>query len=266
MSDLLQRLKPKERRGSKPRCHFLTHGSPEQIADNLNQLLAPFGSVSPADRWMPHGFDDVEEAQLHKAPGLLDARIGKQLREWWLVADRPNAKTPNIDIASTCTIMNKPGLLIVEAKAHAEELNKETAGKKLRQDASEDSKANHERIANVILSACHGLREASSLEWQISRDSHYQMSNRFAWSWKLTELGFPVALVYLGFLKAEEMKDKGKPFTDHAEWESLVKSHSKPLFSPEVWDRQWTLHGQPFIPLIRSIEQPLGLVPQEPIS
>jgi hypothetical protein len=66
-------------------------------------------------------------------------------------------------------------------------------------------------------------------------------------------------LVYLGFLKAEEMVDKGKPFADHSEWDQLVKAHSAPLFPPDVWNRHWTVNGQPFIPLIRSLNQPLNL-------
>ena len=28
------------------------------------------------------------------------------------------------------------------------------------------------------------------------------MSNRFAWAWKLADLGVPVVLVYLGFFRA----------------------------------------------------------------
>lgn len=263
MNDLLQRLKPKERRGSKPRCHFLTHGSPGQVAENLTQFISPFGSVSPGDRWMPRGFDNIEEAQLDSVPGLLDAKTAAQLREWWLAAKTPNARTPNFDIASTCTIQGKLGLLLIEAKAHDEELNKEIAGKKLRKEASKQSVTNHERIASAIASARDGFHEATSLEWQISRDSHYQMSNRFAWAWKLTELGFAVVLAYLGFLKAEEMKDKGNPFADHSEWERLVKAHSKPLFPPKVWNRQWTINGRPFIPLIRSVEQSLDFANQE---
>ncbi len=82
------------------------------------------------------------------------------------------------------------------------------------------------------------------------------MANRFAWAWKLTELGCPVILVYLGFLKAEEMR-KGRrqnSFSSHAEWEGLVKSHSKPLFPPEVWNTQWVLHNQVFVPRICSLE------------
>ena len=54
------------------------------------------------------------------------------------------------------------------------------------------------------------------------------MANRFAWSWKLTELGYPVILVYLGFLRAEEMQKGGEqePFDNHAHWECLVKAHT----------------------------------------
>jgi hypothetical protein len=31
------------------------------------------------------------------------------------------------------------------------------------------------------------------------------MSNRFSWAWKLCTLGYPIALVYLGFIDATEM-------------------------------------------------------------
>ncbi len=62
MSDLLQRLKPRERRGSKPRCHLLTHGSTDEVAARLSSLAAPFVRVSAGDRWMPQGFDVREAA------------------------------------------------------------------------------------------------------------------------------------------------------------------------------------------------------------
>ena len=259
MSDLLLRLKSRERRGSKPRCHLLTHGSADEVAVRLTSLVAPFAHVSTGDRWMPQGFDEREEAQLHKAPRLLDPVIGTQLGEWWLALASRRARAPNFDIASTCTIDDRPGLLLVEAKAHDEELNKETAGRSLMADASDDRRASHEIIAAAIRSACSGLSQATSLPWRIGRDTHYQMSNRFAWSWKLTALGIPVVLVYLGFLKADEMIDRGQPFASHEDWEQLVKAHSQPLFPPEVWGRNWIVSGQPFIPLIGSIEQPLGL-------
>ena len=259
MSELLQRLKPRERRGSKPRCHLLTHGSADEVAARLTSLAAPFARVSAGDRWMPQGFDEPEEAQLHRAPRLLDPEIGTQLGEWWLAPASRRARTPNFDIASTCTIGEASGLLLVEAKAHDAELNKESAGRSLTADASDDRRASHVTIAAAIRAACSGLSEATSLTWRIARDTHYQMSNRFAWSWKLAALGIPVVLVYLGFLKADEMIDRGQPFASHEDWERLVKAHSRALFPPEIWGRNWVVKGQPFIPLIGSIEQPLGL-------
>ena len=81
------------------------------------------------------------------------------------------------------------------------------------------------------------------------------MSNRFAWAWKLTDLGVPVVMIYLGFLNADEMGGRGSnPIVDHATWEAMVKTHSRALCPTEVWGRQWPLKGMPLIPLIRSRE------------
>ena len=265
MSDPLDILRPKERRGSKPRCHLLTHGTPEEVAARLTELVVPFGHVTAADRWMPQGFVDLEEAQLHKAPRLIDPERAALLRGWWLAPESQDAMTPNFDIASTCTIGGVPGLLLVEAKAHDQELNKEAIGRSLTDDASDNRRRSHETIGDAIASACKGLSEATSLPCKIARDSCYQMSNRFAWSWKIAELGIPVILVYLGFLRADEMQDRGEPFHEPEDWERLVKAHSANLLPGEVWGREWSCNGSAFISLIRSLEQPLrigGLVHQ----
>ena len=127
----------------------------------------------------------------------------------------------------------------------------------LSNDASEGRRASHLTISDAIEQARIGLGEATDLPWAISRDTHYQMSNRFAWSWKLTELGFPVVLVYLGFLRADEMVDRGLPFPDHAAWEALVHEHSSPLFPSQVWNRRWLVNNVPFIPMIASTSQAL---------
>jgi len=262
MSDLLEKLGPKQRKGSKPRCHWLTHGPSCEIATRLTKLIEPWGRVAATDRWMPEGFDNVEEAQLHRAPPLLDENTGKRLLDWWLAVVGQTSKTPNLDIASTCTVIldgkSLPGLLLVEAKAHTEELNKEETGKRLRPPVTSDCRRNHIRIGACIQDASLALTQETKLHWTLSRDWNYQMSNRFAWSWKLTELGLPVILVYLGFLNAGEM-EKGKsqkPFASHDEWVSLVKSHSRPLFPEEVWNERYFVHGQAFIPLLRSVDIP----------
>ena len=98
MSDLLQRLNRRERRGSKPRCHLLTHGLADEVAARLTSLAAPFARVSADDRWMPQGFDKPEEAQLNRAPRLLDHEVGAQLGAWWLAPASRRARTPNFGV------------------------------------------------------------------------------------------------------------------------------------------------------------------------
>lgn len=259
MNSLIQQLAPRARRGSKPRCHLLTHGSTGDVAAKLTALVAPHAHVSDADRWMPQGFTDMEEAQLHKAPRLLPTEIGRQLGEWWLAPKSVKAMTPNFDIASTCMVGGKPGLLLIEAKAHDEELHKEIAGRKIAADTSEDRRASHSLIGASIETARKGLEHSTSLQWHISRDSHYQMSNRFAWSWKLVEQGIPVVLIYLGFLRANEMQDRGCPFESEGDWSDVVLEHSAKLFPESVWNRAWQINGTTFVPLIRSVEVDLNI-------
>ena len=162
MNPLINHLNPKERRGSKPRCHLLTHGTAVEVAAKLTALAAPFATVSANDAWMPVGFEQVQEAELNKAPRLLSADLRAKLGAWWLPADRQSARTPNFDIASTCTVGGVPGLLLVEAKAHAQELRKEESGRALRADASEDRKASHGTIGKAIAEAAAGLALATS--------------------------------------------------------------------------------------------------------
>jgi hypothetical protein len=281
MNDLLAKLGRKEQRGSKPRCHHLTHGPRQDVAARLTSLAAQFAVVSPNDYWMPDGFDDVREAQLHKAK-LVEKAARDTLSSWWLAPESRRAKTPNFDIASTCTIEGAgKGLLLIEAKAHDEELNKEAGGRVIRKmdadpkratidekrrQCSEDNRAaSHGLIKQAIEEARAGLQQLTTLPCNISRDNCYQMSNRFAWAWKLTQLGTPVVLVYLGYLNTADMKEHGEPLADHGEWERLVRSHSAPLFSPDVWGRRWGEGRATFIPVIqsRTIDLASGRIAEE---
>lgn len=262
MNSLFEHLPAKARRGSKPRCHGITHGAPATVAARLTRLIAPFGSVSPDDRWMPQGFIQTDEAELHKAIRLLGQEHCALMRHWWFAIFKGGLQTgPSFDIASTCTVTvgneRKSGILLVEAKAYDNELIKEEKGKPLSANASAGEQVNHDRIGEVIGNANEQFAQATGLHWALSRDSHYQMSNRFASACKLTELGYPVILVYLAFLNANEMRDLGKPLGTSTEWQALVIAHSAPVLPESVWDRPWTLRGQPFIPLIRELDWPL---------
>ena len=197
MHELLLRLKAKERAGSKPRCHWLTHGSKPDVAARLTRLLSPWGEVTQQNHWLPEGFDNPMEAEWNKAATLLDEPTRNRLSQWWLSVDQANAKTPNLDIAGTCTIRGEKGLFMVEAKAHDEELRKEETGKRLKPPVSVGSRRNHIRIRSCIEEASVALAGETELPWALSVDWNYQMANRFAWAWKLCYLGLPVILVYL---------------------------------------------------------------------
>jgi hypothetical protein len=258
-------LGKRQQRGSKPRCHLLTSGAREDIAGRLTSLIEPWGQVLAEDSWMPNGFLDPEEAQLHKAEKIITgSQDREELLNWWLAFPTPNTATPNWDIASTCCIRSKPGLLLIEAKAHCSELRREESGKALgRRDnkpVSFDSRRNHMRIGCSIQEAGSALSEQTNLKWALSRDCCYQMSNRFAWAWKLTQLGKPVVLVYLGFLDCGEMQDGPDKtlIASQPAWQQMIEDHSRQLFPYEVWNREWHLHGQSFIPLVRTYNQPLA--------
>lgn len=83
-------------------------------------------SVGAGDHWQPQGKRDTHEVQLDKVPKgqrefvAYDHR--RQLKEWWLAVKKETAKTPTWDIVSSCMFSGRKGLLLVEAKAHASEL------------------------------------------------------------------------------------------------------------------------------------------------
>ena len=250
------------KRGSQPRCILMADGARKAVAERLTKLVnLPDVIVSPEDKWMPRGKPTLlakgswdkspaKEVKLGDPNELLPEDVRQELKNWWLaVTERAN--TPNWDIASTCDVNGQTGLLLVEAKAHHQELTGAESGM-----TPGSNTQNRESIAQAIQEASQELSNATGLGWTLSRDSHYQMSNRFAWSWKLTQLGYPVVLVYLGFLNAVEVPDLGPLLTDEADWEMAVQSHCKSLFPASIWGRKWSVNNQLLIPLIRGLEQP----------
>lgn len=258
-------LRKNQQSGSKPRCHLATSGTRGEVARRLTALIEPWGQVQDSDSWMPDGFTQCEEAQLHTAERIIpNTDVRASLLNWWLAVPRSRrTRTPNWDIASTCNVQGKSGLLLIEAKAHDAELRNEERGKPLgaedNKGVSVDSRRNHVRIGACIQEASLALSGETHLAWALSRDWNYQMGNRFAWAWKVAELGIPVILVYLGFLGCEEMRKEAsqRPIASKEDWQQMVELHSQPLFPREVWNRDWTIHGQSFIPLIRVCDQSL---------
>ena len=250
----------KDNRGSRPRCALLVSDSKEEVARRLTQLVDVSNvEVSADDTWIPWGKpvqlpngqwdkSPAYEAELDKSDSLLATKTRDQLREWWLAVGR-NPRTPSWDIASTCSIDGEQGLLLVEAKAHAAEL----APRSDRCGSSNDE--NRERIRQAISEAAAGLQIVTESPWNLSRDHHYQLSNRFAWAWKIASLGVPVVLMYLGFLGARDMARK-ELFLSQEDWEQCVKKYGAGVVDNGSWEQRLNIEGTPLLPIIRTYEQP----------
>ena len=249
--------------GSRPRCVLLTDGRRAEVAARLTNLVAiPEVVISAADRWLPYGkpvlsengqWDDTpaQEAQLGKANTLVSGGINQQLLDWWLTVQTKNITTPNWDLASACHISGQPGLLLVEAKAHLKELRPK------RDRCYSKNPANRERIHQAIEQANAALSAATGNPWHLSRDHHYQLSNRFAWAWRLADLGVPVALLYLGFLNAQEMDGKDTElFQSAAQWAAAVREYGADVVDNACWGQELDLGGTPLLPLLRAYDQP----------
>ena len=144
-------------RGSRYRCLLLTQAPRQTVARLLTQVAEPHATVGSTDFWMPRGFLEPKEARLDRDSGFVANDCQAALRAWWLANPR-GANTPNWDIASTCTIGSRKGLLLVEAKAHSNELS--DTGKPLHAGASDARRANHVRIGDAIAEANAALNKA----------------------------------------------------------------------------------------------------------
>lgn len=207
-------------RGS--RKHILDLIDSGCFVETMNALLGQAGvNVRDTDHHQPRGYaDDIEWTLRHfchvHCSDLLD--LGR-FDQWW-VPDR--YRNPQWDLLSTCTIDGKAGLLMVEAKANENEVSR--AGKSIGPTASDRARMNHARIGRCIAEAAADLsRRFDGIG--ISRDTHYQLSNRVASAWKLAECGLSVALLYLGFIGDYGVSDAGVPLADHDHWQRVMGAY-----------------------------------------
>lgn len=217
-----------DKAGSRRQCLHLTEGEPSAVAQRLSRIAAPFATVDAAHHhWCPSGFSYPGEAQLHKryTPAFLSGDHPTTMQTWWLATG--NANTPNWDIAATAQIDGRQGVLLVEAKAHAEELSV--------QDRSRAKGPSRHHITAALAGATAALRHIyPDAGWNLRIDTHYQLANRVAWAWKIATLGYPVVLVYLGFLAVHD-KPERKPFASAANWEEKMRAYSQGCVPWGVW-------------------------------
>lgn len=230
----------REFKGSRLRCLMATSLAAREVAAFLNQIVQPHAQVTIQDSWQPRGLLERDEARLGESPGFLTADQREALTAWWL-AIRERANTPNWDIVSTCRVDGRPGLVLVEAKAHSGELHRE--GK------ATGNSENDECISAAVAEANKALG-GNATGWSLCTDTHYQRCNRFAWAWKVASLGVPVVLVYLGFLDSHEMGDGA--FRTPEAWRSCLLAHADGVVPPGAWEQRLPGGNSWFVPIIRA--------------
>ena len=235
-------------RGS--RKHILDWVEQPEFLPQLLELVKPVkAKITSNSSWAPMGYRYPDEARLGKwGPvhfGLPEA--WKELNQWWL-AEPHGANTPNWDLAVVAEIEGIDGLLLLEAKGHVSELS--TSGKRNPQN-TKGSRANHDSIGKAIQIARHGLAKIEP-SIDISRDSHYQLSNRLAFTWKLATLGIPVVLIYLGFLGDDGIADVGPPFENIEKWVSTFTTHFNSVKALGLMDQRNEIGRTPFWVLARA--------------
>jgi hypothetical protein len=196
------------------------------------------------------GYRYPDEARLETfGPMALPGHdVWNRLLPWWLVHPK-GANTPNWDLALSCEIDGRPGLVLFEAKAHHAELS--DAGKKPLDKASARSLDNLRQISTALHEAADGYRQ-EGFSPVLTTESHYQAANRLAFAWKLASSGIPTVLVYLGFIGDTGIRDVGRPFDSADEWDRHCRTHLAEIRAGDMLDRPIVFGDAPLRILVRS--------------
>ena len=225
-------------RGS--RKHILDLLDSDGFVQTMNDLLAGAGvTLTSAHPRHPEGHANPEEWTLRQfcRAHQLD-RLGFDSFDRWWVPD--HYQNPRWDLLSLCDIEGETGLLIVEAKAHTSEIKDD--GKPLGGDASPQAKLNHRHIGQCIAQAAQDLAKQFD-GIGISRDTHYQLSNRVAHAWKLAECRMDVCLLYLGFTGDSGIADFAPPLVGDDHWRQVMQEHIIGVLPNDFIDRAIPIQG-----------------------
>ena len=173
-------------KGSQQRCLLLTSNGATELQNSLIKIIGQRTvdklKIKFTDDfdYFPKGLANPREIELDKEKIPINGSIDycTKLNKWWL---EKSARTPVWDLVCKAEIDGLPGVILVEAKAHNNELYKEKD-----KTGSEKRSANYESIKEALDLV------NTKYNYNLSPDTHYQLSNRIAWSIKLASLGIPV--------------------------------------------------------------------------
>ncbi len=218
------------------------------LLGNTNVRLAercyprPLNRQSPADR---------REYELEEYMRALPLPRHKPVDpKWWLPHKTGLNRRPTWDLLCHVDVDGRPGLLLVEAKAHVREMVEQD--KKRDPTPSDESKANDRQIRSNIMHTNQVLSDLGAGRFSLSADNHYQLANRIAYLCKLAGDGIPAVLLYLGWLNSPAWPRDC--FRDQAHWEQVMQRYMAGLVPASFPERLFKVHnGGSMQMLIRSL-------------
>lgn len=87
-----------------------------------------------------------------------------------------------------------------------------------------DKLRHHDKIGDAISEARGALSNFCS-NIAISREDHYQLSNRIAYTWRLASLGIPTILLYLGFTNDPAWISARDHFDSKQQWHDAIQGY-----------------------------------------
>jgi hypothetical protein len=91
----------------------------------------------------------------------------------------------------------------------------------------------HDQIGDAISEARGALSHFCS-SISISRDTHYQLSNRIAYTWKLASMGIPTILLYLGFTNDPAWIRQKDQFKTQHNWMEAIHGYYSEVGADEL--------------------------------
>jgi hypothetical protein len=196
-----------------------------------NQLLNGTGGIL-ADPCLRHprgrgGKQDWTELDLEEYLKAFPIPGGLTIDpEWWFPYKNAVNRRPTWDLVCHVHVDGKPGILLVEAKAHVSELSEQDK-KSPPNPKSPRSRANDCSVRLRLCEASLALSNIGLGQFHLSADNHYQLSNRLAYLNKVAGEGVPTILMYLGWLKSPDWPDD--PIRDAKHWRDLVEGYVKAI-------------------------------------
>lgn len=218
--------------------HMLDLVSARNFREIVNELLENTGAIlADDDRRQPSGRSNKSEWTEAEIENYLTRHplpcYGGLDRHWWIAF---KGTRPTWDLICHLTFDGRPGLLLVEAKAHFGEMSEKNCKSRV-DETKERSVANDLNIRCRLAETNLGMNALGVGNFHLSADHDYQLSNRLAYLHKLAREGVPTVLIYLGWIGSPDwVRD---PFATEGDWEKAMQCHFKRIGPWEFVNQRW---------------------------